>query len=165
MRERHTRTQVRYSSLVSQGSHSGLVHSMPTVVSALSLIFLFSSHSIAGPQNKTTNTLQLVHIGETAHLLINYLALFPLKSYSVSTVVPHYLLSLLDNYHPNQFLLSLIKYLHMLMYIIIIIAMIRFPHFLFCYRCYHSRRGKAKSHLTSGKKKYMERHLREISAV
>ena len=57
-----------------------------------------------------------------------------------------------------------VEYHQLLMYIIIIIiAMIRFPHFLFYYCCFPSRRGKAKSHLSSEEKVHGEALKRNLS--
>lgn len=57
-------TQVRNLSLVSQGRLFGLVHFMHAVVSALIINFLaHTALQHRKPKYKTTNTLQLAHIG------------------------------------------------------------------------------------------------------
>lgn len=56
------------------------------------------------------------------------------------------------------------KYLHLLGYIIII-AVIRFPHFLLYDHRFPSRRGKAKSHLSSGEKVHGEALKRNLSRL
>lgn len=84
---------------------------------------------------------------------------------SVSTVAPHDSFSSHNDQHPNQIPLPAVEYPHLLMYIIIIIAAIRFPHFLHYYCRFSSRGEVSPRSICHQEEKYMERHLREISAL
>ncbi len=88
---------------------------------------------------------------------------FLLKYDSISTVVPHHLLSSARQLASKSDLA--IKRLHLLMYIIIVFGVIRFPHFLLYYFRLPPRSAKAKSHLSSGEKEHREALKRNFSRL